>query len=45
MVESMPPQWGELRFDRPFLFCIRDKPTDAVLFLGRIADAGAAQGE
>lgn len=44
MTESAPPQWGELRFDRPFLFCIRDKPTDAVLFLGRVVDAGSAQG-
>ncbi|MFB6156090.1 MAG: serpin family protein [Haloferacaceae archaeon] len=44
-VESLPPTWGELRFDRPFLFCIRDKPTDAVLFLGRVADAGSAQAE
>ncbi|AFK20013.1 serpin family protein [Haloferax mediterranei ATCC 33500] len=45
MMESLPPQWDELRFDRPFLFCIRDKPTDAVLFYGRVVDAGAAQDE
>lgn len=38
--DSMPPDWGELRFDRPFLFCIRDRPTDAVLFLGRVVDLG-----
>lgn len=38
MDQSAPPQWGELRFDRPFLFCIRDRPTDAVLFLGRVVD-------
>ena len=43
MEESAPPDWGELRFDRPFLFCIRDRPTDAVLFLGRVVDAGEAQ--
>ena len=43
-VTSAPPNWGELRFDRPFLFCIRDRPTDAVLFLGRVVDAGKAQG-
>ncbi|ELZ78065.1 serine protease inhibitor family protein [Haloferax larsenii JCM 13917] len=42
--DSLPPSWGELRFDRPFLFAIRDRPTDAVLFLGRVVDAGAAQG-
>ncbi|AKU08328.1 serpin family protein [Haloferax gibbonsii] len=41
---SLPPRWGELRFDRPFLFCIRDRPTDAILFYGRVVDAGAAQG-
>ncbi|ELZ78067.1 serine protease inhibitor family protein [Haloferax larsenii JCM 13917] len=41
---SLPPSWGELRFDRPFLFAIRDRPTDAVLFLGRVVDAGSAQG-
>lgn len=35
-VDSVPPDWGELRFDRPFIFCIRDRPTDAVLFLGRV---------
>jgi succinate dehydrogenase/fumarate reductase flavoprotein subunit len=44
VTESAPPEWGEIRFDRPFLFCIRDRPTNAVLFLGRIVDAGAAQG-
>jgi serpin B len=43
VVESIPPEWGTVRFDRPFLFCIRDRPTDAVLFLGRVADAGRAQ--
>lgn len=43
MDESAPPDWGEIRFDRPFLFCIRDRPTDAVLFLGRVVDAEAAQ--
>lgn len=31
--------------DRPFLFAIRDRPTGAVLFLGRVVDAGAAQSE
>lgn len=44
MADSAPPDWGELRLDRPFLFCIRDRPTDAVLFLGRVVDAGDAQG-
>lgn len=42
-VTSAPPQSFDLTFDRPFLFCIRDRPTDAVLFLGRVIDAVAAQ--
>jgi serpin B len=28
----------ELRLDRPFLFALRDVPTGAILFLGRVAD-------
>jgi serine protease inhibitor len=28
----------ELRFDRPFVFALRDRTTGAVLFLGRVAD-------
>ena len=43
VLTSMPPSFGEFRLDRPFLFCIRDRPTDAVLFLGRVGDAGRAQ--
>lgn len=35
---SLPPV---ITFDRPFLFCIRDRPTDAVLFLGRVVDPSA----
>ncbi|NHN59229.1 MULTISPECIES: serpin family protein [Halorussus] len=30
------------RADRPFLFVVRHRPTGAVLFLGRVADAAAA---
>ena len=41
MQDSAGPEPFHVRFDRPFLFCIRDRPTDAVLFLGRVADAGA----
>ena len=44
MVESAPAESFDLTIDRPFLFCIRDRPTDAVLFVGRVTDAAAAQG-
>jgi serpin B len=43
VVETAAQQSFDLTFDRPFLFCIRDRPTDAVLFLGRVVDAGDAQ--
>lgn len=43
MLESKPPESFDLTFDRPFLYCIRDRPTDTVLFLGRVTDIGAAQ--
>jgi serpin B len=32
----------DLTFDRPFIFCIRDRRTDTVVFLGRVVDAGTA---
>lgn len=32
---SAPPS---IRLNRPFLFCIRDRETDGVLFLGRVVD-------
>ena len=27
-----------VRIDRPFIFLIRDRPTDTILFLGRVMD-------
>lgn len=42
-LESAPANPWEMAVDRPFLFAIRDRPTDTVLFLGRVVDAGAAQ--
>lgn len=37
---SMPPS---VDANRPFLFFVRDRPTDAVLFAGRVVDPNAAQ--
>jgi serine protease inhibitor len=37
-VTSMPP---EFRFDRPFLFAIRERESGALLFLGRVGDPSA----
>ncbi len=34
-VTSMPP---ELKFDRPFIFAIRERSTGTLLFVGRVAD-------
>lgn len=36
-----PPETIELRFDRPFLFALRDIETGAVLFLGAVGDPSA----
>ena len=36
--ETSVPQFTELTVDRPFLFMIRDRETDAVVFLGRVLD-------
>jgi serpin B len=35
---SAPAEPVTLRVDRPFLFALRDVPTGAILFLGRVAD-------
>lgn len=40
---SAPEEQFEFVADRPFLIAIRDRPTGALLFLGRVVDAGAAQ--
>jgi serpin B len=39
MVQSaMPTETVTVRLDRPFLFALRDVPTGAILFLGRVGD-------
>ena len=39
--ESAPADPFEFVADRPFLFLIRDRPTDALLFFGRVGDPTA----
>jgi serpin B len=39
MLESAPPEHVEMTVDRPFLFYIRDRPTETPLFVGRVVDA------
>lgn len=41
--DSVPMSPFEFVADRPFLFAIRDRLTETILFLGRVVDAGAAQ--
>lgn len=38
MDEDAPSDFVELTIDRPFLFYIRDRPTDTPLFFGRVVD-------
>ncbi|WP_458209263.1 serpin family protein [Haladaptatus sp. NG-SE-30] len=42
---SAPLDPFEMTVDRPFYFLIRHRPTDTVLFLGRVVDADAAQAD
>ncbi|MCG6858929.1 MAG: serpin family protein [Salaquimonas sp.] len=37
-VRSVAPPSAEFRLDRPFVFMIVDRPTGAVLFMGRVSD-------
>jgi len=37
---SLPP---ELRFDRPFLFAIRERASGAILFIGRVGDPSVSK--
>lgn len=40
---SVPPPPLDVSLDRPFLYLIRDVPTGAVLFIGRVADPSQKQ--
>ncbi|GKZ16397.1 serpin family protein [Haladaptatus sp. T7] len=44
-VTSAPLNPFEMTVDRPFLFLIRHKPTNTVLFLGRVADPTAGRSD
>ncbi len=41
---AAPDEPVTLRVDRPFLFVLRDVPTGAIVFMGRVVDPSAAQG-
>ena len=43
MDESAPPDHVEMVIDRPFLFYIRDRPTETPLFVGRVIDGATLQ--
>ncbi|MXV63211.1 serpin family protein [Natronorubrum sp. JWXQ-INN-674] len=43
MDESAPPEQVEMTVDRPFLFYIRDRPTETPLFVGRVVDGETLQ--
>jgi serpin B len=38
LVGAAPPSPIMVRIDRPFFFALRDVPTGAILFAGRVAD-------
>lgn len=40
---SAPTNPFEMHVDHPFLYCIRHRPTDSVLFLGRVVNASPMQ--
>jgi serpin B len=45
MMDSAPPESVEMTVDRPFLFYVRDQPTETPLFVGRVVNAPASPEE
>jgi serpin B len=43
MTETAAPKRVEMTVDRPFLFYIRDRPTETPLFFGRVTDVSAGE--
>ncbi|MFC4246102.1 serpin family protein [Natribaculum luteum] len=43
MEDSAPMEHVEMTVDRPFLFYIRDRPTETPLFVGRVVDGATLQ--
>ena len=41
--ESLPSERVEMAVDRPFLFYVRDRPTETPLFFGRVTNLGDGQ--
>ncbi|UPW00638.1 serpin family protein [Halorussus gelatinilyticus] len=42
IAEDAPPRQVEMRVNRPFLFYVRDRPTETPLFVGRVTDLSGA---
>ena len=45
LASAMTTNAVQVSFDRPFLYLIRDQQTGTILFIGQVADPGAASGD